>query len=130
MADQPDPSPKAQKPSKDLGPLRMIWRETFRYKKQVAIALLALVTASAATLLIPWRFKAIIDDAFGKGADLGAINNSFESLMVIVVVLGFASAVRFYFVSWLGERVVADLRLKVQNNLLRLSPGFFEENSP
>src|SRR5690606_19303714 len=50
--------------------------------------------------------------------------------MMIVLVLGVASAVRFYFVSWLGERVVADLRLKVQTNLLRLSPGFFEENSP
>ena len=50
------------------------------------------------------------------------INHSFRYLMMIVVVLGIASAVRFYFVSWLGERVVADLRLKVQTNLLRLSP--------
>jgi ATP-binding cassette subfamily B protein len=135
MADTPA-TPKEQKqskdpkPSKDLGPLRMIWRETFKYPRQVGIAFLALLTASAATLAIPYRFKAIIDDAFGQGADIVRINHSFQYLMMIVVVLGLASAVRFYFVSWLGERVVADLRLKVQDNLLRLSPGFFEENSP
>ena len=46
------------------------------------------------------------------------------------VVIGFGTAARFYFVSWIGERVVADIRLKVQRNLLRLSPSFYEENSP
>jgi ATP-binding cassette subfamily B protein len=122
-----EPAPKA---AKTLGPLRMIWAETLQYPRQLTFALLALVTSSAATLAIPYRFKAIIDQAFGQGADVAAINHSFRYLMMIVVVLGLASAVRFYFVSWLGERVVADLRLKVQNNLLRLSPGFFEENSP
>ena len=44
--------------------------------------------------------------------------------------LAVGTAVRFYSVSWLGERVVADIRLAVQTNLLRLAPGFFEENSP
>ena len=44
--------------------------------------------------------------------------------------MAFATAVRFYFVSWLGERTVADIRLAVHRNLLRLSPGFFEENRP
>jgi ATP-binding cassette subfamily B protein len=130
MASTPDKPRNEPKPAKTLGPLKMIWRETFKYKQKVAFAFLALLTASGATLAIPWRFKAIIDDAFGEGADISAINHSFQYLAMIVVVLGFASAVRFYFVSWLGERVVADLRLKVQNNLLRLSPGFFEENSP
>ncbi|HEX9806516.1 MAG TPA: ABC transporter transmembrane domain-containing protein [Alteraurantiacibacter sp.] len=108
----------------------MIWRETFKYPRQLTFAGLALLTSAAATLAIPYRFKSIIDDAFGEAADIAAINNSFRYLMMIVVVLGLASAVRFYFVSWLGERVVADVRLKVQENLLRLSPGFFEENSP
>jgi ATP-binding cassette subfamily B protein len=137
MADAPpptdEPAPAAEpvaKPAKTLGPLRMIWAETLKYPRQLVFALLALLTSSAATLAIPYRFKAIIDQAFGHGANVAAINHSFQYLMMIVVVLGFASAVRFYFVSWLGERVVADLRLKVQDNLLRLSPGFFEENSP
>ncbi len=108
----------------------MIWRETFEYPWQVAAAMLALLVSSAATLAIPYRFKEIIDRAFGDQADVAVINHSFRYLMMIVLVLGIASAMRFYFVSWLGERVVADLRLKVQTNLLRLSPGFFEENAP
>jgi len=130
MARRPSQLPAEEKPAKDLGPLRMIWRETFKYPRQVSIALLALLTSSAATLAIPYRFKEIIDRAFGDQADIAVINHSFRYLMMIVVVLGLASATRFYFVSWLGERVVADIRLRVQDNLLRMSPGFFEENSP
>ena len=130
MARRPTPQTPDAKPAKDLGPLRMIWREVLNYPGKVALAFIALLVSSAATLAIPYRFKAIIDRAFGDQADIAVINHSFRYLMMIVVVLGLASAVRFYFVSWLGERVVADLRLKVQTNLLRLSPGFFEENSP
>jgi ATP-binding cassette subfamily B protein len=124
------PLPPEGKPAKDLGPLRMIWREALKYRGRVAIALLALVASSSASLMIPIMFRRIIDRAFGTHADLAVINHSFETLMVIVGALGVASATRFYFVSWLGERVVADIRLAVQDNLLRLSPGFFEENSP
>ena len=58
------------------------------------------------------------------------IGHSFQYLLMIVVVLAAATAVRFYFVSWLGERTVADIRQAVQQNLLRLAPGFFEENRP
>ena len=122
--------PTEGKPAKDLGPLRMIWREALKYPRQVSIALVALLISSAATLAIPYRFRVIIDRAFGAHADVTVINHSFYYLFMIVLVLGLASAVRFYFVSWLGERVVADLRRRVQDNLLRLSPGFFEENSP
>jgi ATP-binding cassette subfamily B protein len=118
------------KPARSLGPLRMIWRLTLGYPRQIVIALLALLTTSAATIAIPARFKAIIDEAFGPHAAAATIDNAFRYLLMIVVVLGIATAVRFYFVSWLGERVVGDLRLRVQDNLLRLSPGFFETNSP
>ncbi|MET0179261.1 MAG: ABC transporter transmembrane domain-containing protein, partial [Novosphingobium sp.] len=108
----------------------MIWRAALRYPKQLGIAFLALLTTSAATLAIPARFKVIIDHAFGPGASLDQIGHSFRYLLMIVAVLGVATALRFFFVSWLGERVVADIRLKVQTNLLRLPPSFFEENSP
>nr|WP_166178354.1 ABC transporter transmembrane domain-containing protein [Altererythrobacter segetis] len=130
MARSPRSLPAEGKPAKDLGPLRMIWREALKYPRQVSFALVALLISSAATLAIPYRFRVIIDRAFGAHADVSVINHSFYYLFMIVVVLGLASAIRFYFVSWLGERVVADLRRRVQDNLLRLSPGFFEENSP
>ena len=122
--------PAEPRPAKTLRPLTMIWRQALRYPRQLAVALFALLTTSAATLAIPARFKVIIDDAFGPGANLDSIAHSFQYLLMIVVVLGAATALRFFFVSWLGERVVADIRLLVQTNLLRMPPGFFEENSP
>jgi len=123
-------SAEEAKPARSLGPLRMIWRLAAHYPRQVAIALLALLASSSATIAIPMRFKAIVDQAFGPGARLDDVAGAFEAMLAIVVVLGLATATRFYFVSWLGERVVADLREKVQANLLRLPPSFFEANSP
>ena len=130
------PAPQADKPSteppkaKNLGPLRMIWRETAKYPRQVFFAALALFITAAATLAIPAGFRLVIDRGFSAGGDVESIGRWFRYLLLIVVVLGLGTATRFYFVSWLGERVVADIRMKVQENLLRLSPGFFEENSP
>ncbi|MEL7700649.1 MULTISPECIES: ABC transporter transmembrane domain-containing protein [Citromicrobium] len=108
----------------------MVYREAARYPREIAFAAAALLTTSAATLAIPWRFKVIVDDAFGGSAGPEQIAHAFEYLLMIVVVLGIGTALRFYFVSWLGERVVANIRLKVQENLLRQSPSFYEENSP
>ena len=82
-----------------------------------------------ATLTIPFGFKYVIDNGFGSDAG-GDISRYFYGLLVVVVVLAIATAFRFYFVSWLGERVVADIRLAVQKNLLRLAPAFFEVNRP
>ncbi|MEE4199769.1 ABC transporter transmembrane domain-containing protein [Erythrobacter sp.] len=121
--------PKSRK-SRSLAPLRMVYREAGKYPAQIGWALLALLTTAAATLAIPWRFKVIIDEAFGGGASAEDIGHAFQYLLMIVVILGIGTAMRFYFVSWIGERVVADIRLKVQRNLMRLSPGFYEENSP
>ena len=116
--------------ARSLAPLRMVYREAMRYPREIALAFAALLITSGATLAIPWRFKVIIDDAFGGTAGRAEIAHAFQYLLMIVVVLGLGTALRFYFVSWLGERVVANIRLKVQQNLLRQSPSFFEENSP
>ncbi len=126
----PSESAAAAPPARRLSPLRMIWTEGVKYPRQLAAALLALFTTSAATIAIPARFKGIVDQAFGKGAQMETIDSAFHVLLLIVVVLGIATAIRFYFVSWLGERVVADIRTRVQTNLLRLPPAFFESNSP
>ena len=126
------PAPEAEAPrrGRSLAPLRMVFATTLAYPRQIALALTALVITSAATLAIPYRFKVIIDRAFNQAASPAEIGRAFEYLLMIVVILGIGTALRFYFVSWLGERVVADIRLKVQENLLRLSPGFYEVNSP
>ena len=118
------------KPARTLGPLKMIYREAAKYPAQIALAFVALMITAGATLAIPWRFKVIIDEAFSGTAGPDQIASAFQYLMMIVLVLGIGTALRFYFVSWIGERVVADIRKKVQANLLRLAPGFYEENSP
>ncbi len=108
----------------------MIWRQALHYPGQVVMALLALATTAAATLAIPAYFKVLIDRGFSQGGDIAGIEHAVRLLLGVVVILGIGTALRFYFVSWLGERVVADVRQKVQANLLRLAPGFYEENSP
>lgn len=109
--------------------LLIIWRITARYPGRIAAALAAMLVAALATLAIPSSFKLIIDRGFAGGGG-GDIARWFEYLLLIVVVMAVATAFRFYFVSWLGERVVADLRIAVHRNLLRQSPSFFEENRP
>ena len=115
-------------PLKRIGNLRMVFERAVKYPKQIAFALLALFISAMATLAIPAGFKTIIDKGFMAGN--GDVAPYFQGLLGIVAVLAIATAFRFYFVSWLGERVVADIRLAVQRNLLRLAPGFFEENRP
>ncbi|WCT75348.1 ABC transporter transmembrane domain-containing protein [Sphingomonas naphthae] len=114
--------------SRDLGNLLLVWRQAARYPFQIAMAALAMLMAAAATLAIPQRLQRIIDRGFAnENANVGTY---FHYLLMIVAVLALATAMRFYFVSWLGERVVADIRIRVQKNLLTLAPRFFEENRP
>src|SRR3954454_1056641 len=111
--------------------LRMVWGFTSRYPGHIAAAALALLVAAAATSGVPYAFKLIIDKGFATGAaTTWAIGRWFEYLLMLVTIMALATAVRFYFVSWIGERTVADIRLAVHRNLLRLSPAFFEENRP
>jgi ATP-binding cassette, subfamily B, bacterial len=118
------PAVKARK----LSSLRMIWRFATAYPSKIAMAAIALGIAAGATLAIPWQFKNMIDSGFVAGG--GDIAPHFRFFYAIVIVLALATATRFYFVSWLGERVVADIRAAVQRNLLRLAPSYFEENRP
>ncbi|NCP10728.1 MAG: ATP-binding cassette domain-containing protein [Sphingomonadales bacterium] len=126
---RPDPDDKDAAAPRPIGNLRMVWHFATRYPGRIAIAIVALTTAAAATLAIPAGFKRIIDNGFSAGA-AADIDPYFRYLFMIVGVLAIATATRFYFVSWLGERVVADIRAAVQRNLLRLAPAFFEENRP
>src|SRR5437016_8630394 len=118
-------------PGRSVKNLRMVWSFAAQYRLQLACAALALFLAAAATSGVPFAFKLIIDKGFGSGAGTSRdIARWFEYLLLLVAAMALATAVRFYFVSWIGERTVADIRLAVHRNLLRLSPGFFEENRP
>ena len=127
MTDSP---PEPPRPGRKLSSLGMVWRFAIRYPLQLAIALVALLITSTATLCIPVAVKSVIDGGFARGGDMSHVNRVFYQLFAVVGVLGIATAVRFYFVSWLGERTVADVRIAVQRNLLRLTPRWFEENRP
>ncbi len=135
---------------RNLGNLRVIWRFAINYPWQILGAAVALLVAAISTLSIPAGFQQIIDQGFGAaakpsplrsplliflkdnfGAYLGTgLDFWFGLLIVTIIILALATATRFYFVSWLGERVIADMRVAVQNNLVTLSPSYFEENRP
>lgn len=128
VANPPVSQPEAAQSPRKLSNLSMVWRRVGHYPRQLTFAALALLVAAGATLAIPAGFKRVIDQGFtGQNANIAPY---FEYLLMIVAVLAVATAFRFYFVSWLGERVVADIREAVQKNLLRLAPRFFEENRP
>ncbi|QIG55397.1 ATP-binding cassette domain-containing protein [Altererythrobacter sp. BO-6] len=106
----------------------MVYSAAANYPGQIALALAALlVTAAVTSLAMPYALKLIVDRGFGADGDIG---RWFRYLLMLVGVLGIGTALRFYFVSWIGERVVADIRQSVQRNLLRQAPAFYEENSP
>src|SRR3982751_4453756 len=116
--------------SRKLSNLGMVWHHATRYPLQIVLALVALVAAAGATLFFPATFKQIVDNGFAQHASTAAVAPYFPPLILVVLVLALATATRFYCVSWLGERTVADIRVAVHRNLLRMSPGFFEENRP
>lgn len=101
------------------------------YKRQFVLAGIALLIAAAATLTIPYAFRQMIDLGFGKINEVGThgienVNLTFLALFGVAVVLGIATAARFYMVSWLGERVTADIRSAVYQHVVTQSPVFFE----
>lgn len=129
MASTPDED--KDKTGRNIGNLKLVFRAAGRYPARIVAALFFLAVSSAATLAIPYGFKQVIDRGFAGGEVSGAaVTSAFHYLLMIVAVLALATGFRFYFVSWLGERTVADLRRQVQRNLLTLPPRFFEENRP
>jgi len=91
----------------------------------LAAAGVALVVSAAATLAVPVAVRRMIDFGF-SGADGALINQYFMMLIIIGLVIAVASSLRFYFVNWLGERVVSDLRADVFGHLTKVGPAFFE----
>ncbi len=117
--------PKSQSGIKTLGALLPFLAP---YRARIGLAGMALLVAAAATLAIPYGFRQLIDLGFTNAGSAQAehVNGYFVALFLVACVLAVATAARFYMVSWLGERVTADIRRAVYAHVLKQSPAFFE----
>ncbi|WP_430997454.1 ABC transporter transmembrane domain-containing protein, partial [Klebsiella pneumoniae] len=117
--------PASTPPLRRLGSLRTLWPFVRRHSGLFTAWLLALAVSSAATLSLPPAVKQMIDHGFSSG---GQINRAFALLMLVAVVMALGTAARFYFVSLLGEKVVADLRSQLYAHLIQLGAGFHDRS--
>jgi ATP-binding cassette, subfamily B, bacterial len=121
-----DPLNASTRPKAALGALAPLLPFALAYKGRIAAALAALIAASAATLVVPVAVRRVIDHGFSEQG--GAVINAYFSVLILVVaVLALSSALRYYLVITLGERVVADLRSAVFRHLTDLDPAFFDQ---
>lgn len=132
MSDASNPTVEAieeeaarRKPAKAVKPILGLMPFIGRYKGMVTAAFISLVMATIATLIVPMAGRRLLDNGFNS-ANAAFLDTYFLALIAVAAMLGIASASRFYFVSWIGERVVADLRQAVYAHVLNLSPAFFE----
>lgn len=112
---------------KSLKPLAMLIPFILPYKGTLALALIALLISSATVLALPVAVREVIDHGFSAN-DATHIDRYFLALMLFALLIGFFGAARAYFVNWLGERVVADLRDRIFRHVVAMDPTFFETN--
>ena len=116
----PNPAPKAP-----IGSLRALWPFVRRHSGLFMAWLLALACSSAETLSLPVAFRSMIDHGFSSGANT---DRTFGLVLLVILALALATAARYFFVTLLGERVVADLRTRLYAHLLGLDAGFFDRS--
>jgi len=125
-AEKPDiAAAPARAGKRRLRPLLALLPYVARYRMRAIAALIALLLAAVATLVVPIAVRRMIDLGFSRES-VTLIDNYFAVMIAIVAVLALASAARFYLVTTLGERIVADLREDVFGHLVSLSPGYFD----
>lgn len=107
--------------------LRQLSRYLFVYKKQLVAAGIALTFTAAVTLSMGYGVRILIDDGFAAGSSAQLINAT-TFIIIVALLMSVGTFARFYLVSWLGERISADIRKSVFNHLLTLHPSYFEEN--
>jgi ATP-binding cassette, subfamily B, bacterial len=120
MSAAPD-RPKA----KSLNPLRALLPFLYPYRGMMAAACFALLIAAAAQLALPMALRQLIDQGIA-GKDASTINRWFIGFLAAAVIFGAFAALRFYLVTWVGERVVADLRSAIYRRVVRMDPMFYE----
>tara|TARA_R110000787_G_scaffold137458_14_gene250592 strand:- start:26270 stop:28099 length:1830 start_codon:yes stop_codon:yes gene_type:complete len=111
--------------SRDLGQLRQLVPFLRPYAGKIMLAGLSLATAAGAVLVIPWWLRRVVNEGFAA-SNAETLNDSLGLMVIFILLLAVATFGRYYFVTWVGERVTADIRMAVYSNVLRLSPGFFE----
>ncbi|MEO7761712.1 MAG: ABC transporter transmembrane domain-containing protein [Casimicrobiaceae bacterium] len=115
----------APPPGNPLGPLSRLWLFVRPHRSMLVLSLIALVIAAGSSLVLPVAVRQMIDLGFSK-SNAEHIDQYFLLLFAVAFVLGLFTAARFYFVSRLGERVVADIRSAVYRHVIGMSPAFFE----
>ncbi len=132
MARQPSPDliaasargePDARR--RDLGPLRRLVPFLLPYKLRILGAMVALTVAAGTVLGLGQGMRVLIDQGFA-GGDTSLLDRALLVLLGVIALMAASTYGRFYLVSWIGERVVADIRRAVYDHVLTLSPGFFE----
>ena len=114
-----------RQPSRDLGQLRHVLRFLKPYKLAVAGAILALTTAAATVLALGFGLRRLVDEGF-RGGDTALLDRALVVMFGVIALLALASYGRYFLVSWIGERMVADIRRAVYGHVIGLSPAFFE----
>ncbi len=110
---------------RSLRPLRVLLPLLARYRAHIVGAFAALVAASVATLVLPLAVRRMIDFGF-SGSDPQFIDKYFTMLIIVAFILSLASACRYYLVTWIGERVIADLRDQLFAHVMTLSASFYD----
>lgn len=126
QSDQAVPSNLKNSP-RDIKILKHILKFIKPYKTQAFIAIGAICFTAFVTLSLGQGLRILIDTGFSTGTAQG-LNEAIATFMVLVCLLAAGTFVRFFLVSWIGERVVADIRREVYNHVVNLHPGFFESN--
>jgi len=125
VAAQEDLAADKRPAKRDLRPLRKLVPYLLRYPVALSAAAVMLLIAAGATLAIPAAVREMIDLGFSRD-NAALIDRYFLLVLGVAAVMALSSAARFYFVSWIGERVVADIRKAVYDHVTSLSPAFFE----
>ncbi|RYH03575.1 ATP-binding cassette domain-containing protein [Salipiger sp. IMCC34102] len=124
MAEAPKSTDAERAKSRDMGALRALWPFLKPYRGMIALALGALVLTAVVSLVMPLAVRRVVDNFDGSSAVL--LDQYFAAAMGIAVLLAVGTALRYYFVTRLGERVVADIRTAVFDRTVGMSPAFFE----
>jgi ATP-binding cassette subfamily B protein len=118
-------SPAERPKAKSLNPLLALLPFLRPYRAMIVGGFFALLIAAAAQLALPVALRQLIDHVFAE-KNLGVINKWFFGLIAAAVIYGVFAALRFYMVTWVGERVVADIRTAIYRRVVRMDPMFYE----